>query len=69
MKGGADMKQVIGYLRQSTMKQQSLAAQKQAIEAIAEKHHIQHINFYSAKQLKEVSKIIAVKNNHLYFTI
>ncbi|WP_225971212.1 recombinase family protein, partial [Staphylococcus aureus] len=25
------MKQVIGYLRQSTMKQQSLAAQKQAI--------------------------------------
>lgn len=38
------MKQVIGYLRQSTMKQQSLAAQKQAIEAIAEKHHIQHIN-------------------------
>ena len=27
------MKQVIGYLRQSTMKQQSLAAQKQAIEA------------------------------------
>ncbi|MDU2697079.1 MAG: recombinase family protein, partial [Staphylococcus epidermidis] len=40
------MKQVIGYLRQSTMKQQSLAAQKQAIEAIAEKHHIQHINFY-----------------------
>ena len=33
MKGGADMKQVIGYLRQSTMKQQSLAAQKQAIEA------------------------------------
>ncbi|CRH27386.1 Uncharacterised protein [Chlamydia trachomatis] len=29
------MKQVIGYLRQSTMKQQSLAAQKQAIEAIA----------------------------------
>lgn len=36
MKGGADMKQVIGYLRQSTMKQQSLAAQKQAIEAIAE---------------------------------
>lgn len=50
MKGGADMKQVIGYLRQSTMKQQSLAAQKQAIEAIAEKHHIQHINFYSDKQ-------------------
>ncbi|MBE7322959.1 cassette chromosome recombinase CcrA [Staphylococcus capitis] len=44
------MKQVIGYLRQSTMKQQSLAAQKQAIEAIAEKHHIQHINFYSDKQ-------------------
>ena len=36
VKGGADMKQVIGYLRQSTMKQQSLAAQKQAIEAIAE---------------------------------
>lgn len=32
------------------MKQQSLAAQKQAIEAIAEKHHIQHINFYSDKQ-------------------
>lgn len=50
MKGGADMKQVIGYLRQSTMKQQSLATQKQAIEAIAEKHHIQHINFYSDKQ-------------------
>lgn len=50
MKGGADMKQVIGYLRQSTMKQQSLAAQKQAIEAITEKHHIQHINFYSDKQ-------------------
>ncbi|WP_381403560.1 cassette chromosome recombinase CcrA [Staphylococcus epidermidis] len=44
------MKQVIGYLRQSTMKQQSLATQKQAIEAIAEKHHIQHINFYSDKQ-------------------
>ena len=56
MKGGADMKQVIGYLRQSTMKQQSLAAQKQAIEAIAEKHHIQHINFYSDKQSGRTDK-------------
>lgn len=29
------MKQAIGYLRQSTLKQQSLAAQKQTIKALA----------------------------------
>ena len=34
-----------GYLRQSTLKQQSLAAQKQTIKALAEKHGIQHITF------------------------
>ncbi|HDH0866338.1 TPA: recombinase family protein [Staphylococcus aureus] len=44
------MKQAIGYLRQSTLKQQSLAAQKQTIKALAEKHNIQHITFYSDKQ-------------------
>lgn len=44
------MKQAIGYLRQSTLKQQSLAAQKQTINALAEKHNIQHITFYSDKQ-------------------
>ncbi len=43
------MKQAIGYLRQSTLKQQSLAAQKQTIKALAEKHSIQHITFYSDK--------------------
>ncbi len=47
VKGGADMKQVIGYLRQSTMKQQSLAAQN---KLSSNSHHIQHINFYSDKQ-------------------
>ena len=30
------MKQAIGYLRQSTLKQQSLATQKQTIKALAE---------------------------------
>ncbi|MBF2782667.1 recombinase family protein [Staphylococcus saprophyticus] len=44
------MKQAIGYLRQSTTKQQSLAAQKQTIKVLAEKHNIQHITFYSDKQ-------------------
>ncbi|WP_204194364.1 recombinase family protein, partial [Staphylococcus sp. GDY8P47P] len=44
------MKQAIGYLRQSTTKQQSLSAQKQTIKALAEKHNIQHITFYSDKQ-------------------
>ncbi|MCR0629894.1 recombinase family protein [Staphylococcus aureus] len=44
------MKQAIGYLRQSTTKQQSLPAQKQTIKALAEKHNIQHITFYSDKQ-------------------
>ena len=39
------MKQAIGYLRQSTTKQQSLAAQKQTIKVLAEKHNIQHITF------------------------
>ncbi|MDN6067737.1 MAG: recombinase family protein, partial [Staphylococcus equorum] len=39
------MKQAIGYLRQSTLKQQSLAAQKQTIEMLAQKHHIKHISF------------------------
>ncbi|UXR69658.1 recombinase family protein [Staphylococcus sp. IVB6246] len=44
------MKQAIGYLRQSTTKQQSLTAQKQTIETLAKKYNIQHIIFYSDKQ-------------------
>lgn len=44
------MKQAIGYLRQSTLKQQSLTAQKQTIETLAKKYNIQHITFYSDKQ-------------------
>ncbi|MBF7025357.1 cassette chromosome recombinase CcrA [Staphylococcus kloosii] len=44
------MKKAIGYLRQSTTKQQSLAAQKQTIKSLAKKHSIQHITFYSDKQ-------------------
>lgn len=50
------MKQAIGYLRQSTLKQQSLAAQKQTIKALAEKHSIQHITFYSDKQSGRTDK-------------
>ncbi|HBI9386875.1 MULTISPECIES: cassette chromosome recombinase CcrA [Staphylococcus] len=50
------MKQAIGYLRQSTTKQQSLAAQKQAIKVLAEKHNIQHITFYSDKQSGRTDK-------------
>lgn len=50
MEGGNSMKQAIGYLRQSTTKQQSLTAQKQTIEALAKKYNIQHIIFYSDKQ-------------------
>ncbi|HDG5489402.1 TPA: recombinase family protein [Staphylococcus aureus] len=44
------MKQAMGYLRQSTTKQQSLTAQKQTIQTLAKKHNIQHITFYSDKQ-------------------
>lgn len=44
------MKQAIGYLRQSTIKQQSLTAQKQTIQTLAKKYNIQHITFYSDKQ-------------------
>ncbi len=44
------MKQAIGYLRQSTTKQQSLTAQKQTIQTLAKKYNIQHITFYSDKQ-------------------
>ncbi|MDW4186333.1 cassette chromosome recombinase CcrA [Staphylococcus aureus] len=50
------MNQAIGYLRQSTTKQQSLAAQKQTIKALAEKHSIQHITFYSDKQSGRTDK-------------
>lgn len=50
------MKQALGYLRQSTTKQQSLAAQKQAIKVLAEKHNIQHITFYSDKQSGRTDK-------------
>lgn len=56
MKGGNIMKQAIGYLRQSTTKQQSLPAQKQAIKTLAEKHNIQHITFYSDKQSGRTDK-------------
>lgn len=56
MEGGNRMKQAIGYLRQSTTKQQSLAAQKQTIKALAEKHNIQHITFYSDKQSGRTDK-------------
>lgn len=56
MEGGNKMKQAIGYLRQSTLKQQSLAAQKQTIKALAEKHSIQHITFYSDKQSGRTDK-------------
>ncbi len=44
------MKQAIGYLRQSTTKQQSLGSQRQTIETLAKKYNIQHITFYSDKQ-------------------
>lgn len=50
------MKQAIGYLRQSTIKQQSLSAQKQTIKALAEKYNIQHITFYSDKQSGRTDK-------------
>ena len=50
MKGGNSMKQAIGYLRQSTTKQQSLGAQKQTIQTLAKKYNVQHITFYSDKQ-------------------
>lgn len=50
------MKQAMGYLRQSTTKQQSLAAQKQTIEALAKKHNIPHITFYSDKQSGRTDK-------------
>ncbi|MEB7403957.1 recombinase family protein [Mammaliicoccus sciuri] len=50
------MKQSIGYLRQSTHKQQSLAAQKLTIKALAERYHIQHITFYSDKQSGRTDK-------------
>lgn len=56
MEGGNTMKQAIGYLRQSTTKQQSLVAQKQAIKTLAEKHNIQHITFYSDKQSGRADK-------------
>ncbi|MEB5701575.1 cassette chromosome recombinase CcrA [Staphylococcus saprophyticus] len=50
------MKQAMGYLRQSTTKQQSLAAQKQTIKVLAEKHNIPHITFYSDKQSGRTDK-------------
>ncbi|HDE9610281.1 recombinase family protein [Staphylococcus arlettae] len=50
------MKQAIGYLRQSTLKQQSLAAQKQTIKALAKKHSIKQITFYSDKQSGRTDK-------------
>lgn len=50
------MKQAIGYLRQSTIKQQSLSAQKQKIKSLAEKHNIQNITFYSDKQSGRTDK-------------
>lgn len=50
------MKQAIGYLRQSTIKQQSLLAQKQKIKSLAEKHNIQNITFYSDKQSGRTDK-------------
>jgi DNA invertase Pin-like site-specific DNA recombinase len=56
LEGGNSMKQAIGYLRQSTLKQQSLAAQKQTIKALAEKHSIKQITFYSDKQSGRTDK-------------
>ena len=56
MEGGNRMKQAMGYLRQSTTKQQSLPAQKQAIKTLAKKHNIQHITFYSDKQSGRTDK-------------
>ncbi|MDK9859663.1 recombinase family protein [Staphylococcus equorum] len=50
------MKQAIGYLRQSTLKQKSLAAQKQTINTLAKKHNIPHITFYSDKQSGRTDK-------------
>ncbi|WP_323707913.1 cassette chromosome recombinase CcrA [Mammaliicoccus sciuri] len=50
------MKQAIGYLRQSTLKQQSLASQKLTIKALTERYHIQHITFYSDKQSGRTDK-------------
>lgn len=50
------MEEAIGYLRQSTLKQQSLAAQKQTIKALAKKHSIKQITFYSDKQSGRTDK-------------
>ena len=49
------MKQAIGYLRQSTTKQQSLAAQNKP-SGISQKHNIQYITFYSDKQSGRTDK-------------
>ncbi|MEB7397235.1 cassette chromosome recombinase CcrA [Mammaliicoccus sciuri] len=58
------MKRAIGYLRQSTTKQQSLPAQKQAIELLAPKHNIQHIQYISDKQSGRTDK----RNGYLQIT-
>ena len=58
------MKRAIGYLRQSTTKQQSLPAQKQAIELLAPKHNIQHILYISDKQSGRTDK----RNGYLQIT-
>lgn len=58
------MKRAIGYIRQSTTKQQSLPAQKQAIELLAPKHNIQHILYISDKQSGRTDK----RNGYLQIT-
>ena len=56
------MKQAIGYLRQSTLKQQSLAAQKQTIKALAENTVFNTLPFIEiSNQVALISEMVTNK--------
>ena len=62
MEGGNKMKQAIGYLRQSTLKQQSLAAQKQTIKALAENTVFNTLPFIEiSNQVALISEMVTNK--------
>lgn len=56
------MEKAIAYVRQSTLKQQSLATQKSLIIDTAKQHGWSNVTFYDDKKQVDIQSVQAIKN-------
>ena len=56
------MEEAIAYVRQSTLKQQSLATQKSLIMDTAKQYGWSHVTFYDDKKQVDIQNVRAIKN-------